>query len=324
MLMNKDVILVTGGTGLVGSAIKHVIETCNDPRFGRQEREEWVFVTSSEADLRDLAQTRALFEHYQPTHVIHLAALVGGLFRNMKYQADFLRDNMLINENVLHTAHAYKVKKVVSCLSTCIFPDKSTYPIDETMVHNGPPHDSNFGYAYAKRMIDVMNRAYSQQYGCHFTSVIPTNIFGPHDNFNLEDSHVIPGLLHKCYLAKKYGKEFVVSGSGTPLRQFIFSYDLAKLFIWTLREYDDIDPIILSVGEEDEVNIKHVAEEIVKAMDFQGSCVWDKTKADGQYKKTASNSKLRRFLPDFKFTPFHEALSFTAKWFVENYDKARK
>lgn len=106
----------------------------------------------------DKAQTNAIFEKYKPTHVIHLAALVGGLFKNMRYKLDFLRDNLLMNDNVLHCAHEHKCAKVVSCLSTCIFPDKTTYPIDETMVHNGPPHDSNFGYAYAKRMIDVQNK----------------------------------------------------------------------------------------------------------------------------------------------------------------------
>ncbi|KAJ3111029.1 GDP-L-fucose synthase [Phlyctochytrium bullatum] len=120
----------------------------------------------------------------------------------MRCKAEFFYDNCRMNENVIHTAFEFKVKKVVSCLSTCIFPDKTTYPIDETMIHDGPPHDSNYGYAYAKRMIDVMNRTYYDQYGCQFTSVIPTNIFGPHDNYNLEDSHVIPGLIHKCYLAK--------------------------------------------------------------------------------------------------------------------------
>jgi GDP-L-fucose synthase len=123
-------------------------------------------------------------------------------------------------------------------LSTCIFPDKTTYPIDETMLHTGPPHSSNAGYAYAKRMIDVLNRCYNEEYGCQFTSVIPTNIYGPHDNFNLEDSHVIPGLIHKACIAKDAGTDFVVWGSGTPLRQFIYSNDLAKLMIWTLRSYD--------------------------------------------------------------------------------------
>lgn len=138
----------------------------------------------------------------------------------MKYKLTFLRDNLLINDNVLHCAYEAKVTKLISCLSTCVFPDKITYPIDETMVHNGPPHESNFGYAHGKRLVDVQNQcarlrcsstpvhsctmhsAYNDQYGCQFTSIIPTNIFGPHDNYDLEDSHVIPGLVHKCLLAK--------------------------------------------------------------------------------------------------------------------------
>lgn len=112
------------------------------------------------------------------------------------------RKNVHINDNVLHSAFEVGARKVVSCLSTCIFPDKTTYPIDETMIHNGPPHSSNFGYSYAKRMIDVQNRAYFQQHGCTFTAVIPTNVFGPYDNFNIEDGHVLPGLIHKVHLAK--------------------------------------------------------------------------------------------------------------------------
>ncbi len=112
------------------------------------------------------------------------------------------RINSIINDNVLSISHETGVKKVVSCLSTCIFPDKTSYPIDETMIHNGPPHDSNFGYSYAKRMIDVLNRGYASQHGLKYTSVIPTNVFGPHDNFNIEDGHVLPGLIHKVYNAK--------------------------------------------------------------------------------------------------------------------------
>jgi GDP-L-fucose synthase len=109
--------------------------------------------------------------------------MVGGLFRNLKYKVEFYRENVLINDNVMECCKEFGVVKLVSCLSTCIFPDKTTYPIDETMVHNGPPHDSNCGYAYAKRMIDVMNKCYNDEYGCNFTSIIPTNIYGPHDNF---------------------------------------------------------------------------------------------------------------------------------------------
>ena len=111
---------------------------------------------------------------------------------------------------------SFGVKKVVSCLSTCIFPDKTSYPIDETMVHNGPPHHSNEGYAYAKRMIDVLNRCYHDEYGCNWTSIIPTNIYGPHDNFHLENAHVVPALIHKCQLAKENGTIFTVAGTGTP------------------------------------------------------------------------------------------------------------
>ncbi|KAI8082874.1 uncharacterized protein BX664DRAFT_301339 [Halteromyces radiatus] len=323
-MATESIILVTGGSGLVGKAIQWVIENDKSERFGKKDGETWIFLTSKDGDLRNTEQTKAIFEKYKPTHVIHLAALVGGLFKNMKYKLDFLRDNMLINDNILECSKNAGVKKVVSCLSTCIFPDKTTYPIDETMVHNGPPHESNFGYAYGKRMIDVQNHAYNEQYGCHFTSVIPTNVFGPHDNYNLEDSHVLPGLTHKCYLAKQNNTPFVVGGTGKPLRQFIYSRDLAKLFIWTLREYEEIDPIILSVGEEDEVSIKDVADAIVKAVGFQGEYSFDTSRADGQFKKTASNDKLKKYLPDFEFTPFDVAVKESVEWFVANFDNCRK
>ncbi|MGH0128165.1 UNVERIFIED_CONTAM: hypothetical protein FKN15_002973 [Acipenser sinensis] len=162
-----------------------------------------------------------------------------------------VRNNVHINDNVLHCAHELGVQKVVSCLSTCIFPDKTTYPIDETMIHNGPPHSSNFGYSYAKRMIDVQNSAQ----GCRVA-------------FSLQD--------------------------------------LARLFLWVLREYQEVEPIILSVGEEDEVSIRDAAESIVEAMALKGELVYDGTKSDGQFKKTASNKKLREYLPQFKFTPFKQ------------------
>jgi len=314
----SETILITGGSGLVGQAIKTIVEQTNEPG-------NWVFLRSSDGDLRSLEQTRQIFEKYKPTHVIHLAALVGGLFKNMKYKVEFWRDNVAINDNIMLCCKDFKVQKLVSCLSTCIFPDKTTYPLDETMVHNGPPHHSNEGYAYAKRMIDVLNRAYKEEYGCHFTSVIPTNVYGSHDNYHLEDSHVIPGLIHKLYLAKKNNTDFVVWGSGTPLRQFIYSLDLAKLFIWVLRKYEEIDPIILSVDEKDEISIKDVATLIANAFEFPlDRLKFDTTKADGQFKKTASNAKLRTYLPDFQFTPIETAIRESVKWFEDNYETARK
>jgi len=317
-LANKR-ILVTGGSGLVGSAIRKIASTEES-----REDEEWIFSCVDDADLTNAAETTALFERIKPTHVIHLAAMVGGLFRNMKYNLDFFRKNIQINDNVLSASHQTGVTKVISCLSTCIFPDKTTYPIDETMVHNGPPHDSNFGYSYAKRMIDVLNHAYHQQHGCLFTSVIPTNVFGPHDNFCIEDGHVLPGLMHKVWIAEKTGQPFVVWGTGSPRRQFIYSLDLARLFIWVMRHYEEIEPIILSVGEEDEVSIKEAAEMIVEAMNFTGEVIYDTSKADGQFKKTANNAKLRKLRPDFTFTPIKQAIKETCDWFVSNYDTARK
>lgn len=311
-------ILVTGGTGLVGKAIQQISEQDNLPN------EEFVFLSSKDGNLTKLDEVEAIFEKHKPTHVIHLAALVGGLFKNLRANLDFFRQNMEINDNILACCHKYNVKKCVSCLSTCIFPDKTTYPIDETMVHNGPPHDSNFGYSYAKRMIDVLNKGYKEQHGCNFTSVIPCNVFGPNDNFNIEDGHVLPGLIHKVYLAKKNGSPLTIWGTGKPLRQFIYSLDLARLFLLVLREYDDCSPIILSVDETDEVSIKHAAEMIVEAMEFKNGVQFDTTRADGQYKKTASNEKLRKLWPDFKFTPMKQAMKESCDWFVKNYEVARK
>lgn len=317
MSQNK-VILVTGGSGLVGKAIQTVVKS------EARSDENWIFVSSKDADLCDSNATKKLFEKHKPTHVIHLAAMVGGLFHNMSHNLDFLRKNLQMNDNVLQMSYEIGVKKVVSCLSTCIFPDKTEYPIDETMIHNGPPHPSNFGYSYAKRMIDVMNKAYHEQHGCVFTSVVPCNVFGPHDNYNPESSHVIPGLIKKLYdIIQEGGDTFTVMGTGKPLRQFIYSLDLAKLFIWVLRDYNEIDPIILSVDEESEVSINRLAEELVKAFNFKGKVVFDTTKADGQFKKTASNKKLRKYLPDFQFTPFSQAIQESVDWYKTNHDAAR-
>jgi len=312
-------VLVTGGTGLVGKAIEKVVS--EDPAAAS---EQWYFASSKDADLRDRASTTALFEKLKPTHVIHLAAMVGGLFRNLKYKVEFYRENVLINDNVMECCRIFNVVKLVSCLSTCIFPDKTTYPIDETMVHSGPPHSSNAGYAYAKRMIDVLNQCYKDEYNSNFTSIIPTNIYGPHDNFSIEDGHVIPGLIHKTYLAKKNGTDLTIWGSGKPLRQFIFSEDLARLTVWTMREYHSPEPIILSVGEEDEVSIGQVAEMVAKGMGFEGKIVYDTSKSDGQFKKTANNKKLMGLNPDYKFVPIEEGIKQSCEWFMANYDTARK
>jgi len=311
--------MVTGGSGLVGSGIRMYVE-----KSGALEKEEWVYLSSKEGDLRDRKQTEAIFDKYKPTHVIHLAAKVGGLFANMNQKVEFFRENVLINDNIMECCRIHKVQKLVSMLSTCIFPDKTSYPIDETMLHDGPPHPSNEGYAYAKRLIDTMNRAYAEQYGCNFTSIIPTNIYGPHDNFSIQNGHVIPGLIHKCYLAKKNNTPFTIWGSGTPLRQFIYSLDLAELTVWVMRDYHSPEPITLSVDESTEVSIKDVALAVVKAMKFEGEVVFDTSKADGQFKKTADNKKLRGLRPDYEFVTIEDGVQKAVDWFVENYETCRK
>jgi len=310
-------VLVTGGSGLVGQAVRMMVE--EDPN---ENVENWIFLSSKDGDLREMSACKKIFEEHKPTHVLHLAAFVGGLYRNMKYPVDFWNHNVNMNQNVMKCSFDSNVQKLVSCLSTCIFPDKTTYPINEDMIHQGPPHNSNEPYAYAKRMIDVMNRAYYQQYQKIFTSVIPTNIYGPYDNFHLEDSHVIPALIHKCYLAKHNEEKqpFVCFGSGKPLRQFIYSKDLARLMIWTINNYEDVSPLILSVDENEEISIKDVVDSIVSAMDYKGPLEWDTSKADGQYKKTASNEKLRKLYPEFEFTKFEDGVKETVDWFNANFE----
>jgi len=155
------------------------------------------------------------------------------------------------------------------------------------MLHNGPPHHSNDAYAYAKRLLEIQSKAYQEQYDKDFICVIPTNIYGMNDNYSLTDGHVIPALIHRCYLAKKNNEDFVVKGSGKPLRQFIYSDDLARLILWTLEEYNDRETIILSVGEEDEVSIRDVAMMIAESYDYSDRVVFDTSAADGQFKKTA-------------------------------------
>jgi len=313
------VILVTGANGLVGMAVREQVAS-QKPDAGAQ----WVFVSSKDADLRDAASTGALFDRVKPTHVLHLAAHVGGLFANMKYQVEFWHDNMAMQDNIFRCCKERNVQRLVSCLSTCIFPDGAPLPMGESVIMNGPPHFSNRGYAYAKRMVLMLGDLYNEQYGTNFATVVPCNIFGKHDNFCIEDGHVLPGLMHKCYLAKQDNEPFVIWGSGKPMRQFIYSSDLASLMLWYLLESDNTDPVILATDPEDEISIADAAHLVAEAMGFKGEIVFDRTKADGQFQKTCSNAALRAIRPDFKFTPVHQAIAETASWLCSNYDRCRR
>lgn len=308
-------ILVTGGSGLVGKAIESI--KSQYPLYN------FYFLTSKEADLTKIEETRNKFKELNPSMVIHLAACVGGLFKNINNKVDMYEKNILINMNVLKVCHELGVSKLVSCLSTCIFPDKVTYPIDESVLHNGPPHSSNDAYAYAKRMMEIHSKAYQQQYNDNFICVIPTNVYGEHDNYSLEDGHVIPSLIHRCFLAKKHEEKFTVLGTGRPLRQFIYSKDLAELIMWSLLKYKEKSSIILSVDEEDEISIADVAYLIAKNFDYEKNIVYDTSCSDGQFKKTANNRLFRSLNPEYKFTNINMGLKNSINWFINNYPNCR-
>jgi GDP-L-fucose synthase len=314
--------MVTGGRGMLGHGLQQVVR--DDPPAGCG----FEFVDIEDGDLTDKGATRALFDRVRPAGVIHLAADVGGLYKNVAQGVEMFENNLLMNMHVMQCCREFQVEKLVSCLSTCVFPEQTlcphvVLPIDETVVHMGPPHPSNEGYAYAKRMVDVQSRHYRKQYGCNFISLAPTNIFGPHDNYSPEHSHVIPSLIRKCDAAVREGTDFVVWGSGRPLRQFVYSPDLARLFVWAYFHYDEADPLILAPGPEQEVSIARIAQHVADAFGYSRPIVFDTSYSDGQHRRTVTNAKLMSRHPGFRFTPLADAIRESVEWFKANREAAR-
>lgn len=309
--------LITGGSGLIGSALKNYV------RQLEKTDDEWIFLTSKDCNLLNVDEVYMTFDLFKPDYIIHLAAEVGGLFKNMNEKVKMLENNVLMNFNVLKIAHELNIQNVMCCLSTCIFPDKVEYPISESALHNGPPHNSNYAYAYAKRLLDIHCRVYREQFNRNYFCIIPTNVYGPYDNYNLQDGHVIPALIHQCYLAKQNNTPFYVKGTGSPLRQFIYSGDIAKCIYHLICNYNDSKPVILSVSEKDEIPIGEVAKLIAKAMDYD-NIEFQPQYADGQYKKTVNNDYLLSLMPDdFQFTPIQQGIKESVQWFCDNYTNAR-
>ena len=302
----ENKILVTGGNGLVGS------EFIGNNYFKP---------TSKSYDLRKTEDTNRLMLK-QFDGIIHCAAKVGGIGGNMNFKGAFFYDNIMMNTNVIEGARMSGVKNLVAFLSTCVFPDSVEYPLTESKIHLGPPHFSNDAYAYAKRMADIQIRAYKEQYGLNYKSVIPCNIYGPNDNYDIKNGHVLPSLIHKCYLARENKTPLTIWGSGKPLREFIFSKDVAKLTEWVLYNYNENDPIILSTSEE--ISIMDIVDIIVELMNFKGHVIFDSSKPDGQFRKPSDNSKIKNYLPDFKFTPLYDGLKETIEYFEKNYTIIRK
>lgn len=302
-------VLVTGSDGLVGTALRELIK--ND----------CYFATRADGDLRIFQEVEKVFLKVKPDKVIHLAAVVGGLGGNLLHPGELFRDNSLININVLELSRIYKVEKLVSLMSTCVFPAEARFPLTIDQLHGGSPHESSFGYAYAKRMLEVQSAAYRKEFGCNFVTIIPTNIYGPADNWNLENGHVIPSLIHKFYLAKKASLDVSLWGTGSPYREFIFSKDVARLILWTLSNYNDTLPLILSPS--DEISIKNLAEMVSEEIGFQGDILWESEKPDGQLRKPSSSAELQSLIPNLSFTPLQQGIKETVDWFVVNYPNLR-
>ena len=188
-----------------------------------------------------------------------------------------------INTNVLAAANFSNVNRVLSLLSTCIYPNNANYPLTEDQIHSGPPHPSNFGYAHAKRMLDVQSRAYRQQYGRNYITAVPNNLFGEYDNFDLKNSHAIPAIIRKMYEAKINSQNVILWGDGSPLREFTYSKDLASILLFLLEKYNEPDPV--NIGNTHEISIKQVADMVAEIIGFDGEITWDVASPMGQYRK---------------------------------------
>lgn len=296
--------IITGGTGMVGSAFKRVLP---------------------EAEYPNREQFHNLLFDPKGKGIIHLAAKVGGVKANTEEMAQFYYENSDINQKILHDARQRGASKVISLLSTCVYPDAPyiNYPLTEDQLHLGPPHHSNFGYAYAKRMVDVMSRAYRQQYGCNFITAIPNNLYGENDNFDLENSHVIPALIRKVWEAKINKEPSVFCwGDGSPLREFTYSEDVARILLFLMENYDEPEPI--NIGSTDEYSIKEVVEMICDILGYDGELEWQTDQPSGQYRKPSSNQRLLDLgWNKENYTPLKEGLKKTCEWFIMNYPNVR-
>jgi GDP-L-fucose synthase len=295
-------ILVTGGTGMVGKAIQELFG--NDPRY--------IFVGSKDGDLTDLKATRELFERERPDAVIHLAAVVGGLFYNMKNNAKMLDLNTRISLNVTRCCVEFWVKKAILVNSTCAFPTKEVFPMVETDMHSGSVHWSNEGYAMSKRVLESLGRLYEDVSETKFVTVFPCNLYGPEDNFELSSCHVLSGLLRRCHEAKEGGVEFTVWGTGTPLRQFLYVKDFARAVVRVLEDFEGLSAIICS---DEEISIRDLAGKVATLVGYEGEILFDDSKSDGMMRKTVSNGVFMGTFPDFRFTLLDEGLGETYEWF---------
>ncbi len=307
--MEKDAkIFVAGHRGLAGSAIMRQLEKNGYTNI--------VTRTHEELELLDSAAVKDFFENERPEYVFLAAARVGGILANKTYPADFFRENILVQTNVLHQSHLSGVKKLLFLGSSCIYPKLAPQPIKEEYLMSGPLEESNSGYALAKIAGIEMCQAYRRQFGSNFIAVMPTNLYGPFDNFDLERAHVLPALLRRFHEAKVSGAESVVVwGSGSPKREFLHADDLGSASVHLMETYDD--PAIVNVGTGEDISIKEVAEMIKAIVGYQGKIVWDASKPDGTPRKLLDVSKLHALGWHHNIV-LAEGLAQTYTWFTSS------
>lgn len=307
MLKNSK-IYVAGSNGMVGSAI---VRNLRNKGF-----ENIVTKSSKELDLRSQKEVFTFFETEKPEYVFLVAAKVGGIYANNAYPAEFLYDNMMIQNNVIHAAHVYNAEKLLFLGSSCIYPKMAPQPLKEDYLLTGALEPTNEAYAIAKIAGLKMCQYYKQQYGANFISAMPTNLYGINDNFNLQNSHVLPALLRKFIEAKHNNEQdVVVWGSGSPMREFLFVDDLAEACVFLMMNYNDGETINIGTGED--VTIKELAETIKEIVGFSGNLVFDATKPDGTPRKLLDVSKINNLGWKHKVS-LEEGIRKTLHWIDEN------
>ncbi len=274
---------MAGHRGLVGSAIVR--------RLQADGYDNLLLRTSKELDLREQAEVRAFFEAEKPDYVILAAARVGGILANDTYPAEFIYDNLMMEANIVDAAYRHNVKKLLALGSTCIYPKMAPQPLKEEYLLTGPLEPTNEWYAVAKIAGIKLCQAYRRQYGCHFIAAMPTNLYGPGDNFDLENSHVLPALIRKFHAAKENGESSVTLwGTGKPLREFLHVDDLADACLFLLENYDGEEIVNIGVGED--LSIAELAAIVCEVVGFEGEIVYDASKPDGTPRKLVDVGKI--------------------------------
>ena len=267
---------------MVGSAI---LRNLQDKGFSN-----FVLKSSKELDLRDAKAVADFFEEEKPEFVFLAAAKVGGIVANNTYRADFLYENLMIQNNVIHEAYKNKVEKLLFLGSSCIYPKLAPQPLKEEYLLTGILEPTNEPYAIAKIAGIKMCDAYRSQYGCNFISVMPTNLYGPNDNYDLQNSHVLPAMIRKFHEAKLNGTSVELWGTGSPKREFLHADDMAEACVFLMENYNE--PGLVNIGTGEDLSIKELAEMIQKITKFEGEIIWDHTKPDGTPRKLMDVSKL--------------------------------